>query len=82
MHTAYNIGVGFLRCLSLIEGQCEGLVRGISDKYSSHAFFIICTVMNKTYNLSDVGGLRRTENIYRYESKEFIGGYDGCGFEF
>ena len=45
-------------------------------------FFIICTVMNKTYNLSDVGGLRRTENIYRYESKEFIGGYDGCGFEF
>ena len=22
------------------------------------------------------------KNIYRYESKEFIGGYDGCGVEF
>ena len=35
-----HISVGFLRCLSLCSGQCEGLERGISSRYSSHALFL------------------------------------------
>ena len=41
-HTSYNISVGFLRCLSLSSGQCEGLETWDERQVQFPRFFILC----------------------------------------
>ena len=61
-------GLSSLLILGL--GQCEGLKCGISDRFSSHAFFCICYYgINKLNHLSKGTG----ESRYEKQWKEIIG---------
>ena len=61
---------GLLRCLSSIDGQCEGLNCGISNRYSSHAFRI-CGDKTKNSIKKPVRGTTGTINRFMHKVNLF-----------
>ena len=43
-HTSYNISVGFLVAYPYSVGNAKAWKRGISERYSSHAFLFYATI--------------------------------------
>ena len=48
-------GVGWLSCLSRLDGQCEGLGCGISGESFSHVFFVSTLYINLL--IAEAGGV-------------------------
>ena len=61
---------GLLRCLSSVDGQCEGLNCGISNRYSSHAFRI-CGDKTKNSIKKPVRGTTGTINRFMHKVNLF-----------